>query len=96
MAIQDVMLSNLHPNQEGTVVALDGGCGIVSRLVALGFTPGATVNVVRNHGHGPLIVSVLDTEIALGRGEASRVQVRPAGAAEAQRMSGGRRHHGRW
>jgi ferrous iron transport protein A len=45
-------------------------------MAALGFTPGVTVQVVRNHGHGPIIVSLLDTQIALGRGQARRVLLR--------------------
>jgi ferrous iron transport protein A len=55
---------------------LEGGSGFVGRLAALGFTPGAEVAVVRNSGRGPVIVSVLDTQIALGRGQADRVLVR--------------------
>jgi Fe2+ transport system protein FeoA len=31
---------------------------------------------MRNPSHGPLIVAILDTEIALGRGQARHVQVR--------------------
>ena len=96
MATQGVALSNLHPNEEGTIVALDGGCGLISRLVALGFTPGATINVVRNHGHGPLIVSVLDTQVALGRGEASKVRVRPCAVAEVKGANESGQHRGRW
>jgi ferrous iron transport protein A len=96
MANQAIALCNLQPNEEGTVVALEGGHGLISRLAALGFTPGATVNVVRNHGHGALIVSVLDTQVAMGRGEASRVQVRPKSAAGGQPTDGGRHRHGRW
>lgn len=68
-------LSSLEMGESGTVVQLEGGAGLVGRLAALGFTPGTTVQVVRNSRHGPLIVSVLDTHIALGRGQASRVYV---------------------
>ena len=89
MANQGMALCNLHPNEQGTIIALGGGCGLVSRLVALGFTPGATVNVVRNHGRGPLIVSVLDTRVALGRGKASRVQVQPSVVPDRAQMRGG-------
>jgi len=70
-----VPLSNLGAGESGTVVRLYGGIGLVGRLAALGFTPGATVQVVRNSRFGPLIVSVLDTHIALGRGQAARVYV---------------------
>jgi ferrous iron transport protein A len=47
----------------------------VSRLAALGFTIGAEVTMVQNFGHGPLIVLVRDTRVALGRGEAAKVLV---------------------
>ncbi|MGQ9667265.1 MAG: FeoA family protein [Anaerolineae bacterium] len=52
-----------------------GGRGIISRLAALGFTPGAPLTMVQNFGHGPLIVQVRDARIALGRGEARHILV---------------------
>jgi len=66
-------LSELQPGQAGIIRALQGGHSLVSRLAALGFTPGAPVTMVRNPGHGPLIVSVRGTRVALGRGEAAQV-----------------------
>ncbi|HUV95174.1 MAG TPA: ferrous iron transport protein A [Anaerolineae bacterium] len=72
-------LSDLASGELGTVVELSGGHGFVGRMAALGFTPGVSVQVVRNHGHGPIIVSLLDTQIALGRGQARRVRVRRKG-----------------
>ncbi|MBC7314977.1 MAG: ferrous iron transport protein A [Chloroflexi bacterium] len=74
-----VSLADLLPGQRGTVLGLSGGPGFVGRMAALGFTPGAEVTMVRNPGRGPVIVSVLDTSVALGRGQASRVRVRPKG-----------------
>jgi len=71
-----VLLSDLMPGETATVLQLSGGPRFVGRMAALGFTPGATVHVVRNHGHGPIIVSLLDTQIALGRGQARRVRLR--------------------
>jgi len=55
------------------------GRGFLWRMAALGFNPGATVEVVRNDGFGPLIVSILDTQIALGRGQACKIYVRREG-----------------
>lgn len=69
-------LSELTPGSIATIVELGGGRGIVGRLAALGFTPGSDVQVVRNDGRGPLIIAVLDTQIALGRGQASKVLVK--------------------
>lgn len=71
-----VSLSALHSGEHGEVVKLAGGRGMLSRMTALGFTPGADVTVVQNFGRGPLITRVRDARIALGRGEAKRVYVR--------------------
>lgn len=70
-------LSSMHPGARGVVRRLAGGQAFMSRLAALGFTIGAEVRVLQNFGHGPLIVLVRDTRIALGRGEALRVTVDP-------------------
>jgi ferrous iron transport protein A len=71
-----VSLSDLPPGEEAIVVSLAGCRGCAGRLAALGFTPGATLRVMRNSGHGPILVSLLDTQIALGRGQAMGIDVR--------------------
>lgn len=68
-------LSNLAPGEVGVVRRLAGGGGFTSRLATLGFTPGVKLTMVQNFGHGPLIVSLRGTRIALGRGEAAKVYV---------------------
>jgi len=72
---QRIPLSTLAPGEVGVVRQLAGGRGFMSRLATLGFTPGVEVNMVQNFGHGPLIVLVRDTRVALGRGEAMKVLV---------------------
>ena len=72
---QRIPLSALAPGEVGVVRQLAGGRGFMSRLATLGFTPGVEVNMVQNFGHGPLIVLVRDTRVALGRGEAAKVLV---------------------
>lgn len=54
---------------------LSGGQAFISRASGRGFTPGATIRVVRNHKIGPLIVFLRDTQIALGRSEAGKIMV---------------------
>lgn len=66
-------LIQLNNGESGKVRALHGGRGFVSRLAAMGFTPGATITMMRNSGFGPVIVAVRGSQIALGRGEARRV-----------------------
>jgi Fe2+ transport system protein FeoA len=70
-----VPLSAMHTGEHCIVVELTGGRGMLSRMASLGFTPGAEITVVQNFGRGPLIARVRDARIALGRGEASKIQV---------------------
>ncbi len=73
--INGLSLGALRPGQAARVRALAGGRSYLSRLASLGFTPGARLAVIQNYGHGPLIVAVRDTRVALGRGEAEGVLV---------------------
>jgi ferrous iron transport protein A len=41
----------------------------------MGLTADAQLLVLQNTGHGPMLVSVRDTRIALGRGEAAKILV---------------------
>ncbi|MBM4458813.1 MAG: ferrous iron transport protein A [Chloroflexi bacterium] len=68
-------LSSLPAGRSGLVVSLAGGHGFGSRVASLGFTIGAEIKVMQNHGRGPMIVSVRGTLVALGRGEAEKVHV---------------------
>ena len=68
-------LSDLPVGTHGVVHGLRGGKEFVGRVAVLGFTAGAEVAVVQNYGRGPIIVAVRDTRVALGRGEAAKLQV---------------------
>jgi Fe2+ transport system protein FeoA len=76
MSKDGVSLSSVPRGEAVLVENMTGGHHFVSRLAALGFTPGARLTVVQNFGHGPLIVSLRDTHVALGRGEAGKILVR--------------------
>lgn len=62
------------------MAALSGGHSLVARLAALGLTPGVPFEVAQNSGHGPVIVLVRETRLALGRGEAAHILSVPAEA----------------
>ncbi len=68
-------LGDLPSGGSGVVSGLNGGKEFSSRASALGLTVGAEVTMVQNFGHGPLIVTVRGTRLALGRGEAQKIQV---------------------
>jgi ferrous iron transport protein A len=70
-------LTDLKAAESGIIQELRGGVGFRSRLAALGFTPEVEIRMVQNRGHGPVIVTLRDTRIALGRGEAHKILVLP-------------------
>src|SRR5271157_610978 len=72
-----MQLMELQPGNEAVVRRLEGGRSVLSRLAALGFTPGAVVTVLRGSDHGPLLVSLRGSRVALGRGEAAHIFVSP-------------------
>jgi ferrous iron transport protein B len=69
-----ISIIDLEEGQEGIVYLLSGGKSLTSRLAGLGIAPGTRIKVMRNRG-GLLIVLASDTRIALGRGQAARIQV---------------------
>ena len=61
-----------------TVVDVRAGKRLRQRLADLGLKPGVVVEVVPGIGHGPVILSIGDTRVALGKGASHKVIVRPA------------------
>jgi ferrous iron transport protein A len=70
-----ITLSAVPPGGQAVVEALDGGHDFCARVANLGFTTGAQIQMVQNYGHGPVLVSVRGTLVALGRVEAERVHI---------------------
>ncbi|HZY45352.1 MAG TPA: FeoA family protein [Anaerolineae bacterium] len=69
-------LDELTSGYSAEIIALEQSGSIAGRLAALGFVPGREVSMVQNFGHGPLIVAVINTRVALGRREAAGIRVR--------------------
>lgn len=70
-----ISLKDLSVDHHATILAFNIGTVEATRLVSLGFTPGAEVSMTQNYGYGPLIVTVRGTHVALGRGEAAKILV---------------------
>lgn len=68
-------MSDLQPGVRGVVRQLYGGQAFTGRLSSLGFTLGAEITIIRNDGHGPILVVVRGTRMALGFGEAAKILV---------------------
>lgn len=70
-----ISLTELSVDHQATILAFNIGTVEATRLVSLGFTPGAEISMSQNYGRGPLIVTVRGTRVALGRMEAASIFV---------------------
>jgi len=68
-------LSMLGTGEKAKIVDVMGGYGIRQRLAVLGLNPGMKVTMVQNAMRGPVILGVMDSRIALGRGMAQKIVV---------------------
>ncbi len=68
-------LAALPAHTSAVVRQLVGGRWFNARVAGMGITPNAELKVVQNYGHGPVLVDVRNTRLALGRREASRILV---------------------
>lgn len=69
-------LTALPVGDEGEIVEMRGGRGMLQRLSDMGFTLSTRVKVLASCPPGPMLIGVRDTRIALGRGVAMRIMVR--------------------
>ncbi len=56
------------------LISIRAGAQLTHRLTEMGLTPGVELKVMQNTG-GPLVVSVRDSRLALGRGMAHKMRV---------------------
>lgn len=81
--IKLVPLTQLESGESGIVTEIKGGQGIIRRLDALGISPGTKiVKVSAMILHGPVVVRVKNTELALGFGMANKILVKKDGHYE--------------
>ena len=72
-------LDRAEENQQVKVVEIQGGWGVRRRLGQMGIHPGDVVTVVRYGAfQGPILIQVHGSQVALGRGIASRILVEEA------------------
>lgn len=69
---------NLAAKPSGTtalVIGMAGGGTARTRLESMGLVPGTEIEVLTNGGNGPLLISLGEGRITLGRGIAEHVLV---------------------
>lgn len=75
MSEQPVSLDQLAAGARAIVSEMRGGTTFASRVAGMGISRGCQIEVLQNSPHGPLLVRVRGTRLALGRGEAAKILV---------------------
>jgi ferrous iron transport protein A len=68
-------LSALRTGDTAVVEGFEAGRGLRRHLLAMGIVPGRYLQVVRNDTSGPVVVSVKDARVMLGRGMVNKILV---------------------
>lgn len=61
-----------------SVVEIRAGFGLKRRLADMGLSPGVSLRVIQSQGHGPVIIDLRGSRLALGRGMVQRILVEEA------------------
>ncbi|MFO8163309.1 MAG: FeoA family protein [Thermodesulfobacteriota bacterium] len=70
-----IPLTTINPGQQVTLVDIQGGRGLRSKLYSMGLIPGVKLTLMGNSG-GPIMIAVNDTRLALGFGMAQKIMVK--------------------
>ncbi len=63
--------------QQVELASIEGGSGLVHRMAEMGLTPGVRFTVVTKGQPGPMIISLKDTRLVIGKGMVHRILVYP-------------------
>lgn len=72
-----VPLSLIDTGCKARLHAVCAGRGLTARLASMGLVPGTELEVISNNSKGPLVVSVGNTRLVLGRGMVNKILVLP-------------------
>lgn len=70
-----MVLSSVDVGKEVTLIDIDGGRGIRSKLYSMGLVPGVTLAVLSRSTSGPVMIGVRDTRLAIGCGMSRKIIV---------------------
>lgn len=69
-------LDQINENRKAKVIDIQGGQGMRQRLSQMGIHPGDIITMLRYGAlRGPILIEVHGSQVALGRGIASRIIV---------------------
>lgn len=67
------LLSEFYKNTTVRITNINCGTDFGRRLDALGLFEDTEVEIIKNDNFGPLVIKILNSKIALGRGEADKI-----------------------
>lgn len=68
-------LGFMNNGEEGVIKEVVGGIGIKKKLIGMGMVKGKILRMIQNDTCGPVIITLGETRLALGRGMAQKVLV---------------------
>jgi ferrous iron transport protein A len=68
-------ITELSQGKTGIVATISGSSRFVSRITAIGLTPGCPVEILRSEKHQPVLLYSRDTMIALSRREGEKIML---------------------
>jgi len=70
-----MVLSSVKTGNEVTILDINGGRGIRSKLYSMGLVPGTKLTVLNGNTKGPVMISIRDSRLAIGHGMAQKIIV---------------------
>ena len=64
------------PGEIVTVTGVRAGWGLHRRLADMGLTPGVQIRLINSQMHGPVLIDLRGSRVALGRGVAQKIIVK--------------------
>jgi ferrous iron transport protein A len=68
-------ITKLQRGERGVIARLDGDARFLSRITAIGLTPGCPVEILRSEKRQPVLLYSRDTIIALSRREGEKIML---------------------
>lgn len=72
----EIQLLKLRHDDKARISSINGGQALTSRLRAMGIYPGAVVKKMLSPSRGPVVIEVLNSKVAIGRGMAEKIMVK--------------------
>lgn len=71
--MEEKILSQFKKGEKVKILGINCGKKFSRRLCDLGLFEGTDIRIIKNDNFGPIIIQILNSKIALGRGEANKI-----------------------